>query len=75
MLFCIAKSVGVNGTKLEATLKNDLTKIDQILQENSELGRTIGINGTPGFVIGEELIPGAIGIEDFKARISDLRNK
>jgi protein-disulfide isomerase len=71
----IAKSVGVDSSKLEATLKNDQAKIDKILQENSELGHAIGINGTPGFVVGEELIPGAIDLNSFKEKIAALRNK
>ncbi|MBU6338421.1 MAG: DsbA family protein [Rickettsiales bacterium] len=71
----VAKSVGVDSAKLEATLKNDQAKIDKILQDNSELGHAIGINGTPGFVIGEELIPGAIDVNSFKEKISALRNK
>ena len=71
----VAKSVGVDGAKLEATLKDEQAKIDKILQENSELGHAIGINGTPGFVIGEELIPGAIDLNSFKEKISALRSK
>ena len=71
----IAKRAGVDGDKLRSTLKNDMAKISRILQENSELGKSIGINGTPGFIIGDELIPGAVDIATFKAKIAALRNK
>jgi protein-disulfide isomerase len=71
----IAKSVGVSGEKLEKTLKADADKIGKILQANSMLGTSIGINGTPGFVIGEELIPGAVDVATFKEKIAALRKK
>ncbi len=37
-------------------------KIDIALQENYELAKSLGINGTPAFIIGGELIPGAIDL-------------
>lgn len=71
----VAKAAGVNMSKLEATLKNDSAKINEILQSNLSLGGTIGINGTPGFVIGEELIPGAFELSAFKEKIAAARAK
>ncbi len=71
----IAKSVGINGEKLESTLKNDAEKIGKILQANAVLGSSIGISGTPGFVIGEELIPGAVDVATFKEKVAALRAK
>jgi protein-disulfide isomerase len=69
----VAKAAGVNMSKLASTLKNDSAKINEILQSNLSLGGTIGINGTPGFVIGEELIPGAFELEAFKEKIAAAR--
>ena len=68
-----AKSVGIDSKKLEETLKNEKSKIEKIIQDNISLGSSIGINGTPGFVVGEELIPGAMEIATFKEKISALR--
>lgn len=70
-----AKSVGIDTKKLEDALKNEKSKIEKILQDNITLGSSIGINGTPGFVIGEELIPGAMEVGTFKEKISALRAK
>lgn len=70
----IAKANGINGEKLDKTLKNEQEKIGKILQANSILGSSIGINGTPGFVIGEELIPGAVDVATFKEKIATLRS-
>jgi protein-disulfide isomerase len=71
----IAKSVGVNAAKLNAALKNDKEKIESMIQANLALGASIGISGTPGFVIGEELIPGAFELQTFKDKIAAVRAK
>jgi protein-disulfide isomerase len=71
----IAKSVGINTSKIEVTLNNEKDKINKIIEKNIALGSSIGVNGTPGFVIGEDLIPGAVDISEFKAKIQALRDK
>jgi protein-disulfide isomerase len=69
----VAKAAGINMSKLESTLKNDSAKINEIIQSNLSLGGTIGINGTPGFVVGEELIPGALELAALKEKIAAAR--
>lgn len=71
----VAKSIGINAAKLDATLKGSKDKIEAMIQANLSLGGSIGINGTPGFVIGEELIPGAFEIGAFKEKIAAVRKK
>lgn len=71
----IAAKVGIDSKQIETALNSQKDKINEILQKNSELGISIGINGTPGFVVGEELIPGAIDLSSFEAKIAALRNK
>lgn len=68
-----AKAAGIDADKLEKVLKSDASKIEKILQENLALGSSIGINGTPGFVIGEELIPGALELEALKQKVAAAR--
>jgi protein-disulfide isomerase len=70
----VAKSIGLNVAKIEATLKNDKAKIDTIIQSNLTLASSIGINGTPAFIIGEELIPGAFDVQTFKDKIAAVRS-
>lgn len=69
----IAKSVGIDVKKLEEVLKKEEAKINEMIQANIALGSSIGINGTPGFVIGEELVPGAIDIQTFREKVSAAR--
>jgi protein-disulfide isomerase len=71
----VAKEKGLNVAKINATLSEQKDKIAQIIQENRALGGSIGIDGTPAFIIGEELVPGAMDTESFKAKIKELRNK
>ncbi len=42
--------------------------IEAQLQANFELARELGIEGTPAFVVGDELIPGAVE----KTRLAEL---
>lgn len=69
----IAKDLGVNASKLDKVLADDKEKIAKIIQSNRALASAIGINGTPGFVIGEDVVPGALDIESFKQKIAAAR--
>jgi len=71
----VAQSVGISSKKLEQALIDNKDKIISTLQENLMLGNSIGINGTPGFVIGEELIPGALELSALKEKIAAVRAK
>jgi len=71
----VAKSIGVNQEKLEKTLSSKASEIEGILQNNLTLGSSIGINGTPGFVIGDDLIPGAMELEALREKVAALRAK
>ncbi len=71
----VAVEIGINKDQLKKTLDSKKTEIDAVIASNHELGGTIGINGTPGFVIGEELIPGAVDIGTIKQKIAELRSK
>ena len=70
-----AKSAGVNVVELEKTLSNKKDEIEKIINGSVELGSSIGISGTPGFVIGEELIPGAVDKASLQEKIKAIREK
>lgn len=48
--------------------------IEDVLRANFELGQRLGINGTPAFIIGDELVPGAIGLEQMEKLVADARD-
>jgi protein-disulfide isomerase len=69
----VAKSIGINTAKLAKILTDKQSEIIKKIESNQKLASLIGINGTPAFVIGEELIPGAVGLDALKAKINSQR--
>jgi protein-disulfide isomerase len=48
--------------------------ISQTIDRNIALARSLGINGTPSFVIGEDMVPGAAHIRQLKQLIEKVRS-
>ena len=67
----IAKNIGLNITQLKKDIKS-LT-LDKIIIGNRQLAEKLNINGTPGFIIGNNIIPGAVKLETLKEIIADVR--
>ncbi|MCB1784405.1 MAG: thioredoxin domain-containing protein [Alphaproteobacteria bacterium] len=67
----VAKDVGLDVEKLQKDAKSTVT--DLALQKHMEMGRDIGIGGTPAFIIGGKFYPGYIGEEGFKRAIAEAR--
>ena len=44
------------------------------LEANHALGKALGINGTPAFVIGDQLVPGAAGLDDLLRLVGEARS-
>ncbi|MEM6491265.1 MAG: DsbA family protein, partial [Pseudomonadota bacterium] len=43
------------------------------IEANLEWARRVGVGGTPAFIIGETLIPGAVPLEDLRAAVAEAR--
>ena len=52
----------------------DSTEVDDRLQQNYQLARALGLQGTPAFVIGDEIIRGYLPVEDMLAAVRDARS-
>jgi protein-disulfide isomerase len=65
----IAKSVGLDMDKLHKDM--DSPEIAQEIDRNLDLGRALDINGTPGFVIGDQIVGGASSVDELKKYVSD----
>jgi protein-disulfide isomerase len=61
-----AKSVGLDPDRLEADM--EAPEVNAVIEANYALAHELGIEGTPAFVIGDQLIPGAVE----KARLEHL---
>lgn len=65
----IAVGVGLNAKRLEADMVNPKWKA--VIDKNRALAHELGISGTPAFIVGNELVPGALdlnGLKDLIAR-------
>ncbi|MGZ9108428.1 MAG: DsbA family protein [Micavibrio sp.] len=67
----VAKDVGLDVEKLKKDA--DSAEIRTAIEKNLELARSIGISGTPGFVIGDQALRGHYGLEALRKSISELR--
>ena len=67
----VARKSGLDMDRLQKDMAamNNL----EIVQRNDALAQKIGIEGTPAFVIGTTLVPGAISADKFKQLIAETR--
>jgi protein-disulfide isomerase len=72
-IFNAAKSVGLDVEKMKHDMQ--APEIDAMLQANQQLAAALDIHGTPGFVIGDEVVPGAVGIEALREMIAAARSE
>ncbi|MBX3331660.1 MAG: DsbA family protein [Nitrospira sp.] len=64
----IAVAVGLNAKRLEADMVNP--KWQAVIEKNRTLARDLGISGTPGFIVGNELVPGWLDLNGLKELIA-----
>ncbi|MEX2616510.1 MAG: DsbA family protein [Alphaproteobacteria bacterium] len=66
-----AHAVGLDMKRLIADMASPA--IEQYLSETLELAQSLGINGTPAFLIGDQLVPGAVGEDKLRELIALAR--
>lgn len=69
----LAAEVGADKTKLAADMEDPA--IQGQLQANDSLAGALGITGTPGFLFGKQLVPGAVSLDDMKKLVTAARAK
>lgn len=59
----------------EGRVANDLSSkaIREELEKNVELGRALGLTGTPSYVIGNQILSGAVGYDALKEAVAQAR--
>ena len=72
----VIETAGRLGLDLEL-LKKDMADpaIQTHIDRNLALARALNINGTPGFVIGEQIVPGAVDLATLERLIREAREK
>src|SRR6476661_6746361 len=66
-----AKEAGLDMAKLEKDLASPEAKAT--IEENFKLAEAMGMNGTPSYVIGKQVVIGAVGAENLKEKIGIAR--
>jgi protein-disulfide isomerase len=69
----IAQKAGLDTARLQADMETP--EIRASLERNQTLAQVLGIQGTPAFVIGAELVPGAVDLNSLKTLVSRARAK
>ena len=68
----VATEVGLDPKRLEADMANP--EWQAVIDRNRALAKDLGINGTPGFIVGTELVPGALDVKGLKDLIARAGN-
>jgi protein-disulfide isomerase len=68
----LAAKVGLDVAKLEQDMQDPA--ITETINRNYALAEALGIKGTPAFIIGNELVPGAITADQMQKRIAAVRD-
>ena len=66
-----AERVGLDVEKLKVDMKSQ--DVEQVIAGNMAVAQSLGINGTPAFIIDDKLIPGAVGYETLAGTVSQVR--
>jgi protein-disulfide isomerase len=67
----VAKEVGLDMGKLEKDLASP--EVKATIEENFKLAEAMGMNGTPSYVIGKQVVIGAVGVDNLKEKIGVAR--
>ncbi|HTY66914.1 MAG TPA: DsbA family protein [Alphaproteobacteria bacterium] len=70
-IFAIAADTGLDVQRLKADMKSP--DIEAVISRNMALAHVLNINGTPGFIVGDQLVPGAVELADLKKLVAEAR--
>jgi len=68
----IATGLGMDVEKLKADANED--EIQMALDKNRELAESIGVSGTPAFIIGDQVVRGYVPYATMEGMIEEIRN-
>jgi protein-disulfide isomerase len=67
----VAKDVGFDMARIEKDMNSD--EVRATLEESRKLADALGLNGTPSYVIGNDVVVGAVGLDALKEKINTSR--
>ena len=69
----VAEAQGFDMVRLDRDMASE--EVAATLAETMRLADSLGIRGTPGYVVGDSIIPGAIGVDALEAQIAAARRR
>jgi protein-disulfide isomerase len=73
VIYKVAASAGLDVDRVKQDMKSP--DIDKELKANLELGKLLDLDGTPSFIVGDTIVPGAISADDLKQLVANARGK
>jgi len=67
----VAKDIGMDMARLDKDLSNP--EVKATLQESFKLAEALGLNGTPSYVIGDNVVVGAVGLDALREKVNTSR--
>ena len=70
-IFKAAETTGLDVAKIKADMNG--RDIDALIKRNYDLAEALNIRGTPAFIVGSAMSPGAVDLATFKKMVADAR--
>lgn len=70
-LIAAVRAAGLNESRTAADMQSDV--IGKEIENNLALARALGLTGTPSFVVGDQILAGAVGYEALKEAVAKAR--
>jgi protein-disulfide isomerase len=67
----VAKEVGFDVARIEKDMASDEVKAQ--IEESFKLADALGLNGTPSYVVGSDVVVGAVGLDALKEKVNTAR--
>jgi protein-disulfide isomerase len=71
-IYKVAASAGLDVDRVKQDMKSP--DVDKELKANLDLGKQLDLDGTPSFIVGDTIVPGAIGADDLKKLVAAARS-
>lgn len=67
----VVRAAGLNEMKTAKDLTSPALKAE--VKKNLDLGRALGLTGTPSYVVGNQILSGAVGFDELKEAVAEAR--
>jgi protein-disulfide isomerase len=67
----VAKEVGLDVARIEKDMAGEEVKAQ--IEESMKIAEALGLNGTPSYVVGSDVVIGAVGLKTLKEKVNSAR--